>query len=419
MRTKLLVLVVTMLWAYSPRGHAQESKPLGLQDCIDIALEKNPLLLSSAEYYRASLARIKQATALPQPVFGYASDLQPSFFDFKNALESYTGLGFAFDFPTKISDRGKIARKESDAFLSETQMLRLEIIFAVNDAFYGLLLAQEKLGYAEDNLELARDFAEKTELKFEAGEVARVEALRARVEAAGAETEVRTARNDVRLARALLNFHLARRESEPIMVEGDLKAPPIQLDLEGLTKTAFEYRPELEAVQLLLEREEIARGLAKQSYLPDFEIGISKHKFEGEPSTWEITFAFPLPLYFWQPKQGEIAEAQANIRALQREVQHIENTISLEVEQAYRDAMTAVNQIELFEQDILTQAEEVYNMFLFSYQEGEIGGIELIAARRTLMEARKAYADALYAYSVALAAVQKAIGQGVGGNDDD
>jgi cobalt-zinc-cadmium efflux system outer membrane protein len=165
-----------------------------------------------------------------------------------------------------------------------------------------------------------------------------------------------------------------------------------------------------------LEREGIAENLAYQSYLPDFEIGVSRHHIEGEITTWDITFALPIPLYFWQPKQGEIAEAQANIRALQREVQHIENSISLEVEQAYREAITAKNQIELFETDILTQAEEVYNMFLFSYQEGEIGGIELIAARRTLMEARKGYADALFGYSVALAAVQKAIGQEVGGN---
>ena len=71
--------------------------------------------------------------------------------------------------------------------------------------------------------------------------------------------------------------------------------------------------------------------------------------------------------------------------------------------------------IELFEKDILTQAEEVYNMFLFSYQEGEIGSIELIEARRTLLEARKAYADALFNHGVALAALEKSIGQSLEG----
>lgn len=187
----LLLVLATPLWC-----HAQQPAPLNLQDCIDIALEKNPLVLSAAEYYTASLARIKQATALPQPVFAYDSDLQTSFFYFKSSFESYTGLVFAFDFPTKIRDRGRIASKTSDEFLSETDALKLEIIFSIKEAFYGLLLAQEKLQYAKDNLELAEDFADKTELKLEAGEVACVEALRARVEASGAMNEVREATND-------------------------------------------------------------------------------------------------------------------------------------------------------------------------------------------------------------------------------
>ena len=65
-------------------------------------------------------------------------------------------------------------------------------------------------------------------------------------------------------------------------------------------------------------------GLAKQAYIPDFEIGVSRHKFEGEPSTWELTFALPVPLYFWQPKQGEIAEALANIEALREGITTLE-----------------------------------------------------------------------------------------------
>jgi outer membrane protein TolC len=89
------------------------------------------------------------------------------------------------------------------------------------------------------------------------------------------------------------------------------------------------------------------------------------------------------------------------------------------VEEAYTNASTASNQIRLFEEEILTQAEEVYNMFLFSFQEGEIGGIELIEARRTLLEARKAYADALYNYNVTIAALEKSLGQTLEGGKGD
>ena len=50
-------------------------------------------------------------------------------------------------------------------------------------------------------------------------------------------------------------------------------------------------------------------------------------------------------------------------------------------------------------------------MFLFSYQEGDIGGIELIEARRTLVEAQVDYADALFEYDLAVAALEKAVGE--------
>jgi len=156
---------------------------------------------------------------------------------------------------------------------------------------------------------------------------------------------------------------------------------------------------------------------AHMSYLPDFELGVNRHKVVGEGSWWDVTLSFPIPLFFWQPAKGEIAEAQANIRALSREAEHLLNTISLEVEEAFMNATGARNQIKLFEEEILAQAEEVYNMFLFSYQEGEISAIELIEARRTLIEARTSYADALFNYRAALAALEKSVGQTLEGDN--
>jgi outer membrane protein TolC len=164
-------------------------------------------------------------------------------------------------------------------------------------------------------------------------------------------------------------------------------------------------------IGLSLERENLQKKSATMSYLPDLELGVNRHRVEGEGSWWDVTLSVPIPLFFWQPKKGEIAEAEANILAIQKEADHINNTITLEVEEAYMNAVTAENQIRLYETEILGQAEEVYNMFLFSYQEGEISSIELIAARRTLLESAQSYADALFNYEAALAALERSVGQ--------
>lgn len=412
MRRKSYILLITaFLASCSLWCQTAENTALTLEQCISITLQQNPLILSSLQQHQASLARISQAKALPQPSINYDSDLQPKFFNFKDSGESYFGLSQSIEFPGKRHLRGKIASKESNEIMAETDLLKLDIVFHVKQAFYGLLLAQEKLKYAQQDLELAQDFLKKAELKFDAGDVAKVEALRARVESAKAANEVRSSTNEVRLAKAMLNFLLARKKYAPLEIKGELKRPSISLNFEELIKRALSFRPEITRIGYSLEKENLKKKQGYLSYLPDFDLGVSRHRLEGEGTYWDVTLSFPIPLFFWQPKKGEIREAQANVEALKREAEHLKNAITLEVEEAYMNALTASNMIQLFEEEMLTQAEEVYNMFLFSYQEGEIGGIELIEARRTLVETRKSYADALYNYDASLAALEKSIGQ--------
>ena len=412
MRRKSHILLMTaFLASCSLWCQTAENTALTLEQCISITLQQNPLILSSLQQHQASLARISQAKALPQPSINYDSDLQPKFFNFKDSSESYFGLSQSIEFPGKRHLRGKIASKESNEIMAEIDLLKLDVVFHVKQAFYGLLLAQEKLKYAQQDLELAQDFLKKAELKFDAGDVAKVEALRARVESAKAANEVRSSTNEVRLAKAMLNFLLARKKYAPLEIKGELKKPSISLNFEGLIKRALSFRPEIKRMDYSLEKENLKKKQGYLSYLPDFDLGVSRHRLEGEGTYWDVTLSFPIPLFFWQPKKGEIREAQANVEALKREAEHLKNAITLEVEEAYMNALTASNMIQLFEEEMLTQAEEVYNMFLFSYQEGEIGGIELIEARRTLVETRKSYADALYNYDASLAALEKSIGQ--------
>jgi outer membrane protein, heavy metal efflux system len=412
----MISLVLSVLWIFcvglnTPVQSPPDVETLTLEQCVGLALEQNPLLQSSQQIYQASLARIHKAKAFSQPNIDFDSDLQPNLFDFNGSKESYLGLSQDFDFPGKRSKRGKIATRESLEIQADIGLLKLDVTYQVKEAFYGLLLAQQILKYAEQDLELSRDYLQKAEIKHEAGDVAKVEVLRARVETAKAANSVRAADNEVRLGKARLNFLLARKKNEPLEIMGDFQKNIPLLSLEELKQKAMAFRPEISRLGFSLEKEDLRKSLAQMSYLPDFSLGISRHSFSGLPTTWDFTLSFPIPLFFWQPQKGEIAEAQANLEALRREREHLINAIALEVEEAYANAMMTRNQIELFEKEILAQAEEAYNMFLFSFQEGEIGGIELIEARRTLIEARKSYADALLNFSVALAALEKSVGQ--------
>ena len=74
------ILVTLAGWVVGEPLGAQEHA-MTLEECISLAMERNPLIRSATEQYRASQARVRQARALPQPSLDIDSDLQPGLTD--------------------------------------------------------------------------------------------------------------------------------------------------------------------------------------------------------------------------------------------------------------------------------------------------------------------------------------------------
>lgn len=388
-----------------------EQSELTLDQCISIALSSNPRVLSAVQTHQASLARIGQAKARPQLSVDYNSDLQPQLLNFVDRAEAYLGVSYTIEFPGKRGLRGSIAEKEAQEVFVDSDLLRIELAFLVKEAFYGVLLADEQLRYGERNLELSKDFLESAESKSAAGEVARVEVLRARVEVLRAANQVRALLNEQRSAQDKLYYLMARRRGAPLVLVGQLQIPFMEPDLTRLKAEALSTRPEVERLACSIEKEQSRIQLADRDLVPDFDFNVSRHYLEEAPTTWSVSVSAPLSFLFNGRQKGEIAEAEANIAAYRNDELHLRNTILLEVKEAVLDSKTAQDQIRLLQGEILPQAEEVYEMLSFSYQEGEIGGIELIEARRTLNETRKALAEALFNYAMTLAVLDKSVGR--------
>jgi cobalt-zinc-cadmium efflux system outer membrane protein len=409
--TKIMKLLPALWLTAVVWGQTKPVEALSLDQCIAIALERHPLIQARVDRHQAAVARIRQAAAFPFPSIDFNSDLQPHFGDFANAEEAYLGVSQNLELPQKRTARKRIAEQESREVETDIDLVRLEVVFRVRRAFYELLLSEEKLTYAKQDLELAQDYLQKAEVKLAAGDVGRVEVLRAKVEALSAANAVRAAMNDVNLAKARLNYQLARGMSAPIRIVGQLRIPFVALNLEDSQAEALRSRPELQRLRLSVERENLVQAGARLSNLPDFGLNVSRHRLEGLPTTWSFTISAPLPFLFQQRQKAEIDESRSNARALQRDSEQARNTILVEVEEAHTSAQKARDQILLYQEEILPQAQEVLEMFTFSYQEGEIGGLELIEARRTLNASRRAFADAQFEHALALAALEKAIGR--------
>lgn len=417
MKSRYFILLYFVFFTFSLAGFTRGEDALTLEQCVSLALENNHLFKSYKQEFRASRARVRQARAFPQPELSFDSDLQPKAFNFKGAGESYLGISQSIEFPGRRYLRGKIAGKESDMTGCDLDLVRLEIIYDVKKSFYEFLLAVENKKYAEENLRMAEDFFAKASEKYRSGDVAKYEMLRAKVEAAKADNQLKAAANQIKLAKARLNFFLARDKYQPIQIRGRLKGRFDRLDLKVLQAMALAHRPEMKKERLAVKRESLAKKQALLSYLPDVSLGVSKHRIENEPGTWDVTLSFEVPLFFWQKATGEIAEANANLASAKERLKYLESAVALEVENAYYNAVSLNNRIELYEKEILDEAEQVYQMSMISYKEGKTGSIELIESRRSLVEVKQAYAETLFNHRLAMVELEKFTGlpHGVGG----
>ncbi|MFQ5677096.1 MAG: TolC family protein, partial [bacterium] len=61
--------------------------------------------------------------------------------------------------------------------------------------------------------------------------------------------------------------------------------------------------------------------------------------------------------------------------------------------------------------DLLKEAAEVYHIALRSYEEGEVGYLQLLEAQQTLIAVRAGYIDTLANYNSALADLEQAAGE--------
>ncbi len=414
---KRAILIVVLLYlssfSFSVCAVQQTNEPITIEKAIEIALKRNPDIQSALKEYEAARARINQAKAFPEPELSWEFDFQPRIFSFKDAGERNLSISQLFEFPGRRHFRYKIVEKEALVSQSGYKAVRLELIAQVRIAFSAVLFAKERVNYNQQNLKLSQNFLRMAQIRYEAGSVAKLEVLRARVEEAKARNELYLSENELDLSKAALNFLLARPMETTLQIEGKLEAQSLEPSLEELQEKAFKYRPEIIGARHAVEGARSAVSLAKLSYAPDFGFRIGRHWESELGNNWDIEFGINLPIFMWQRQKGEIAEAKANLYSLTSISESTKNRITLDVKDSFLRVAALKNRIQLFQEEILVEAQEAYRIAIRSYEEGEIGNLELLEGQRTLMEVNLSYADALFEYNMALAELEKAVGGGL------
>ncbi|MCZ6632374.1 MAG: TolC family protein [bacterium] len=384
------------------------------EDAVRLALERNPEVIAARKEWDAAQARTVQARALPDPELKLEFEELPGVFSTGAFGERNIGLTQRIEFPAKWWLRNRAAGQRADAIrMSAYEVTRLAVSARTKTTFDRVLAGRKILTYADENLKLTRDFLAKARVRFEAGDVSRLEVLRAEVEVGRAENQVTVAENVIFVARVELNALLAQDIQKETELVGDLDGRSGGLQLESLKKRALENRPDLKGAGLRLAGAQSVRSVAVSSIWPDLNLGIFRQTFagpNGRTSFWRTSFGLEVPLWAMFRQRGEIAEAGAEVAKAASEEAAVRFQVHLDVEVAFRTVKAAEDQVDLFRDRVLPVAEQAYDIASRSYREGKASYLDLLEARRTLTESRIEYAEALFHYRVSLTRLEQAVG---------
>ncbi len=408
-----VALALAALGARAPVA-AQESpvEPLRLsrREAVESAVARNPAVAAAREQVEQARARVVEAKALPDPGFATTLEAEDSFLRPATAASKDVGLSLTIPFPGKLRLSGRVAQADRRAAELSLAQLRQQIAAQTVQAYDAVLVAGLHAQNADEAKRLAQEFLHKTDARFQAGSVPKLDVVKAKVDLAEAENESIAVERLVATARAGLNRLIGRALGAPIEPTDRLDAPAPLPDLDTLIPLALASRPEILSNAAGREGAHDAATLARRYWLPDVSLTLSRNFTAGSPAAYSTAASFNLPLLFWQHEKGQVAETRHREAELAATASDLSAQVNLDVRTTYAAASTALRQAVYLRDELLPEAREAYRIASVTYGLGGSSALELLDAKRTMLDAENQYADALGSANDARADLERAVG---------
>ena len=402
-------LIFSVAQIAAPFG-STELLRLSRTQAVDEALARNPALAAARAQVEEARAAVVVATAYADPSVALDVAGQTNAFNPSSGNSSDQGFGVTIPFPGKIDLRRKVATADVRAAEFNLTQLRQQIASQAAQAYDAILVALRHREDLEQSKQLASDFVSKTEARFQAGTVARVDVVKAETDQAQSENDLIANERAIATARASLNRLLGRSGGAPIETTDALEVPAPLATVDLLERLAESSRPEIQSLEAQIEGARAATRLANRFWQPDVTLSLTRNAADGTQTTYTTAAGFGVPIFFWQHRRGEVAAAQHREEELTANFADIRAQVSLDVQTAFTNASTALRQAIFIRDKLLPEAQEVYRVASVSYGLGGASALDLLDAKRTLLAAQSQYVDALGAANDAVAALELAIG---------
>ncbi len=412
---------LVLLWIPAAAAHAateetgnNRATATPLSRLIEEVRQRNPEIQAAKHTYRAATYASKQATALPdtQLILQQLSVGSPRpFAGYTNSDFAYIGIGASQEipWPGKRALRGSVADSEAESQQFQFDATGRDVIAQLKVAYFKLAYLQQTLETLTRDDKLLAEVEQMAESRYRVGQGNQQEVLKAQLQRTRILREIAMHHRDVGELQVQLKRLLARPQDSPDIVTEPLRERDLPLAAGDLLQRVREQNASVLAREQMARKSERETDLAQKEFRPDFTL---QYQYENTDRKFRDYYMFTLGVTL--PNRGrrhaELAQAQENQK---RAVAELENEVQLrmaEVKDQYVVATTSAEQLRIYREGLMPQAEATFRAALAAYQANRQDFETLISSFLDALNFEVEYLKELSDHESALARLESVAG---------
>lgn len=383
-------------------AHAQT-----LEDYLNEAAQNNPSLKASYSSFEASLKRVSQVNALPDP--------QLSFGYFVSPIETRVGaqrakisLSQMFPWFGTLKAKEQTATFHAEAKYQEFVDRMNQLFYEVKQAYYPLFEVKQHLRLEQENLQILETYKQLATTNYANSKGLMTDVLRVDIMMEDVKTDIQILKDQVSPLEVRFNRLLYRADSMKVVIPDSLV---LENRIQGLDRDSIgSSNPKILALEKKLSSLQAQEIAERKNGLPKIGVGldyafISERTDANVPDNGQdafmpmVTMSIPI---FRKKYKSAVEESQLMQQSISYQIKATENALVTDYESSQYELEKAL-QLDNLYQSQLQKTEVVLSLLYTSYGNSGKDFEEVLRMQQQLLKYEMAQASTRTKYYMALA----------------
>lgn len=391
--------------------------PTPLAALVEEAKKNDPAILAAERAAKAATYVAPQVSSLPDPQFTlqqFSVGSPRPFAGYTNSDFAYLGVGASqqLPFPGKLKLRADVANREAGVVKQRMDVVLRDEIETLKTTYFQLAYLQQTLRILHRDDALLQQIEQQAEAHYSAGQGNQQDVLKAQLERTKILREISMNHQLAGEAQAQLKRIVRRPQDSPDIVTEPLSATFLRYTSSELLERVRQEDPNIHEQSAMIQRNQAAVDLAHKEFRPDFEVSYMYQNTDRKFRDYYMaTFNVNFPRR--KPRQAALAEAQVNVERAQRELDTELQRALAEVQRQYVVTKTSEEQLLIYRDGLIPQAQATIQAGLASYQSNRVDFETVLSSFLSVLNLDLEYQQTLLGHETALAHIERLTGVGL------